>query len=97
MELRGVTCQESDACLEDESEQMIRIFAENGISLRLRERERSCDFANPSHVVALIGVQGGEQLIGEKSHWGEELYAVSLSLGREHHHSIVQTISALLR
>src|SRR4051812_12358097 len=97
MELSRVAGKEGDARFQDEAKQVVRILAQNAVGLSLREGKRSSNFPNPTHVITLVGVQWREHLIRSESHWREELYAIGLSLSGEQHHSIVQTISALLR
>jgi hypothetical protein len=75
---------------------MVRIFAENAVGLRFRQWKRSSYFADPPHVVPLIGIKRGEHLVRSKRHRSEKLYAISLSLRGEQHHPIVETIGALL-
>ena len=51
---RRVARERRRAAPEDQAEQVVRIFAEDRVRLRLRERQRAGDFTDASHVVALI-------------------------------------------
>src|ERR1700694_1553789 len=97
VKLSGISSQRREPRLEYEAEEMVRIFAENAVCLRFSEWNRSHDFADPAHVVPLIGIERRKHLIRGDSHRSEELHAISLTLCGEKHHSVVETICALLR
>jgi hypothetical protein len=75
---------------------MVWILAENAVRLRFRQWKCSDNFADPPHVVPLIGIEGGEHLIRGKRHRSEELYAIDFSLRGEKHHPVIETIGTLL-
>ncbi len=97
MELSAVARDHCKARFEYQAQQVVGILAQDTVCLCFGEGKSSGDFSYASHVIALIRVQRRKHRISGKSHWGEELYAIDLSLGRQHHHPIVQTISPLLR
>src|SRR5450759_6029432 len=87
MELSGVAGESGKTRLKNQSEKVIRVFAQDGVRLRLCEWKRSHQLANPSHVVALVHVERREHEVGLKGHRREELDAVDLPLGGEQHYT----------
>src|SRR5206468_12122371 len=88
-----------DCCqtrLEYEAEQMIWILTQYAVCLRLRERQCARHLADPPHIVALVGVEWSEHLVGGESHRGEKQDAIDFPLTRQQHHPIVEPVSALL-
>src|SRR3954466_1202358 len=96
-QLRGVTRDRCQACFENQPQQVVWVFTQYGVRLRLGEGQCADDLTNASHIVTLIGVERREHLISSQGHRREKLYAIDLSRTGEKHDSIVQTIGPLLR
>jgi len=79
MEPGRVARQCCEPGLEYQSEKVVGILAQNTVRLRFGERNGANDFPDPAHVVALVGVERSEHLIGGQRHRSEELDAIDLS------------------
>src|SRR5215207_3871305 len=84
------------ACREGESEEVVRLRAQNGVGLRLRHGVIARHLTDPPEVVALVGVEGADQLVGAHRHRREDEQAVALSLLVVAHHAVEEARRTLL-